>query len=499
MTDEKLPEKFGRYWVVRVLGKGAMGIVYEGRDPKLGRRVAIKTARRDVIEGSGRAEELMERFLREAKAAGGLNHPNIITIYDVGEEDGTAYIAMEYLEGGDVSDFLARESYAEPERAVEICVAVCDALSVAHKNKIVHRDIKPENVVMLKDGKIKVADFGIASVSDSNLTQEGSLIGTPFYMSPEQFQGKKLDGRSDLFALGVMAYELLTGEKPFTGEALSTIMTRVLKSTPSAPRELNASVSAELSAVVMKALAKDKNKRYQTADEFSAALQESLKDKPNQKVLGVSTGALESTLGQTEIHSSRTRKPTAGAGSDSGTGKSSQTGTVAGAPPPQVDLESKPARTPSPSQLANKPRSPFIPVVVGLLVAILAAGGLYFVMAEPSYASVVIEKVALCPTEEMCRLWEETGVIPPSAPFAGGAQVTIIDAITGEYLENGVVGPDGQFFKRVESGHSRLKITIVLQDYQTEKFSSLEATSDDQVLKIDEVFLIHNSIDFSNI
>jgi serine/threonine-protein kinase len=297
VADPKMPTKLGRYEVIRELGKGAMGVVYEGRDPNIGRRVAIKTARREVVEASGMADEMMERFLREAKAAGALNHPNIITIYDAAEEDGMAYIAMEYLEGGDLADIVDSRKRLGMEEIVEIGANICEALHVAHENGVVHRDIKPANILMPTDKPLKVADFGIAHVSDSNLTQDGALIGTPHYMSPEQFMGQKLDGRSDLFSVGNILYELTTGEKPFGGEALSTVMHRVIKIDPVPPTELNFAIPDAFAGVIMKALSKRPANRFKTGNEMAAALRESLKENPNPAILGPgANAALSSTM-----------------------------------------------------------------------------------------------------------------------------------------------------------------------------------------------------------
>jgi len=292
-----MPAKLGRYEVIRELGKGAMGIVYEGKDPNIGRRVAIKTARREVVEASGMADEMMERFLREAKAAGALNHPNIITIYDAAEEEGMAYIAMEYLEGGDLGDIVDSRKRLGMEEIVEIGANICEALHVAHEHGVVHRDIKPANILMPTDKPLKVADFGIAHVSDSNLTQDGALIGTPHYMSPEQFMGQKLDGRSDLFSVGNILYELSTGEKPFGGEALSTVMHKVIKTDPVTPTELNFAIPDALAGVIMKALSKRPAHRYKTGNEMAAALRESLKEHPNPAILDPGANiALSSTM-----------------------------------------------------------------------------------------------------------------------------------------------------------------------------------------------------------
>lgn len=305
MENTAPPERLGRYEIVRELGKGAMGVVYEGRDPSLNRTVAIKTARQDVIEKSGLAKEMMERFLREARAAGMLNHPNIITIYDVGEEAGMAYIAMEYLVGKDLGDEIEEKKHFEPDEAVKYGVQICEALACAHDQGVFHRDVKPANIFIPDKGALKVVDFGIARTHDSTLTQDGALIGTPTYMSPEQFMGRKVDGRSDLFSAGIILYEMLTGEKPFTGEALTTIMHHILKSEPAPPSELNYTVPEALSAVVMRALSKKPQDRYSDGRAMAAALRESLKDNPDMTIIkGKPIAAAETVISSTPIAAS---------------------------------------------------------------------------------------------------------------------------------------------------------------------------------------------------
>jgi serine/threonine-protein kinase len=286
VSTTDIPEKIGRYEIVGVIGKGAMGVVYEGRDPNINRRVAIKTARKDVLESSGMAEEMLVRFLREAQAAGALNHPNIITIYDAGEEGDMAYIAMEYIEGHDLRHEIVHRAALDISDIVDIGAAVAEALAEAHDHGVIHRDVKPANIMIPDNGPIKVADFGIAHVADSNLTQDGALIGTPHYMSPEQFMGHKLDGRSDLFSLGIILYELLTGEKPFAGEALSTVMHHVIKSEPASPDELNFAVPDPVAKVVLKTLSKKANDRYVDGRALAAALRESIEESPNTAILG---------------------------------------------------------------------------------------------------------------------------------------------------------------------------------------------------------------------
>ncbi|MBM3390424.1 MAG: serine/threonine protein kinase [Betaproteobacteria bacterium] len=267
MTELK---KLGKYEIRGELGQGAMGIVYDGFDPMIGRRVALKTVRRDQLDRA-EVEEILARFKREAQAAGRLSHPNIVSIYEYGEDAGTAFIAMEFIEGRELRDhFDANERFPMAE-IVRIMGQLLDALDFSHKNGVVHRDIKPANIILLKDGTVKVADFGIARVESSNLTQAGSVLGTPSYMSPEQFMGQTVDGRSDLFSAGVILYQFLTGEKPFTG-ALTTIMHKVLKEEPPAPSALNVQVPRPFDALIRKALAKRPDERFQNGREFAIAL-----------------------------------------------------------------------------------------------------------------------------------------------------------------------------------------------------------------------------------
>jgi eukaryotic-like serine/threonine-protein kinase len=286
--------KLGKYQIRRTLGKGAMGIVYEGFDPVIERTVAIKTILPSQLDGA-EFVGVMARFKREAQAAGRLNHPGIVAIYDygeevpqeVGEEDATmmapkpqaqspervAYIAMEFIKGRELRDFFEKgERFPMPE-VVRIMSEMLDALDHAHSHGVVHRDMKPANLILLDNGRVKVADFGIARVEASELTQTGTVLGTPTYMSPEQFMGHPVDGRSDLFSCGVILYQLLTGEKPFTGESTTTIMYKVLREEPVPPSQLNLSLAPALDAVMKKALAKNPAERFQSGHEFAQALQ----------------------------------------------------------------------------------------------------------------------------------------------------------------------------------------------------------------------------------
>ena len=267
---EQIPQRLGRYQVLRELGRGTMGVVYEGLDPVSDLRVALKTVRRERL-AQDEAGEILQRFKREADAASRLAHPNILAVYEYGEDAGVAYIAMELVQGRELKAcFDAAEPFPLP-RVVSVMSGVLAALSHAHAHGVVHRDIKPANIFLLADGRVKVGDFGIARVESSNLTQVGSVLGSPSYMSPEQFMGKTVDGRSDLFSAGVLLYQLLTGSKPFVGH-LGAIMQQVLKTHPQPPSRCRGGVPPAFDVVVAKALAKQPEERFQNGDEFAAAL-----------------------------------------------------------------------------------------------------------------------------------------------------------------------------------------------------------------------------------
>ena len=260
----------GKYEIRRELGRGAMGVVYEGYDPMIKRRVALKTIRADQLDGEN-AETMIARFRREAQAAGRLSHPGIVAIYDFGEDAGVWYIAMEFVEGRELKDYFQANERFAPADIVRIMRQILDALGYSHKLGVIHRDIKPSNVILLADGGVKVADFGIAHIESSNMTQVGTVLGTPSYMSPEQIMGLPVDGRSDLFSAGVILYQFLTGERPFTGSSTAT-MQKVLAEDPLPPSRFNVQVPGAMDAVVRKALAKRPDDRFQTAEEFAAAL-----------------------------------------------------------------------------------------------------------------------------------------------------------------------------------------------------------------------------------
>ncbi len=266
--------QFGRYKIIEVLGKGGMGTVYKGLDPVLDRPVALKTLRLDFAFSPSEMSELKQRLMQEAKAAGKLSHPNIVTIYDVGEEAGLHYIAMEYLSGYTLEDFIQKRGVLNYRIVAKIIMQTCEALSYAHQHGIVHRDIKPANIMLLEDFHVKVMDFGIARLESTSLTKSNVAMGTPHYISPEQLEGKPADKRSDIFSLGVVIYELLTGQKPFQGENISSLMYRIVNQEPVPPSSVDDKSPVIFDRVVSRAMAKNPEDRYQDAEEITRVMKE---------------------------------------------------------------------------------------------------------------------------------------------------------------------------------------------------------------------------------
>ncbi len=269
----------GRYEIIKELGKGAMGTVYLGKDPKINREVAIKTMALSQEFEEDELNEVKERFFREAETAGMLNHPNIVTIYDAGEEHDLAYIAMEYLDGTDLSPFTKPGKLFPPQAVLKIIGKVAEALNYAHSQGVIHRDIKPANIMMLKKNKtIKVTDFGIARITASSKTKTGVVLGTPSYMSPEQLSGKHVDGRSDLFSLGVMLYEMLAGTRPFKGDSMATLMFQIANEPHPDIREHRPDLPESVAKLIDRMLAKDPEQRIATGNEVVKAIIQCLKD-----------------------------------------------------------------------------------------------------------------------------------------------------------------------------------------------------------------------------
>jgi eukaryotic-like serine/threonine-protein kinase len=375
-------EKLGKFEVRRELGKGAMGVVYEGYDPMIERTVAIKTIRAENLQGED-AQEQLARFRREAQAAGKLTHPNIVSIYDFGVDDGTYYIAMEFVKGRELQDILNKNERFGMAGVVQIMTQLLEALDYSHRNGVVHRDIKPANIIILDDGTVKVADFGIARTESSNLTQVGMVLGTPSYMSPEQFMGQTVDGRSDLFSAGVILYQLLTGEKPFTG-SLTTIMHKVLQEQPLPPSTLNVQVPPTFDAVVQKALAKRPDDRYQTGREFAAAV----------KQAAASASATRAAAGEaTFVHRDASQIV--------GDTIIARTGTAASAaeaaPGTMKAAAPKPAQRRVAATPARRSQAPVIAAFVVIAIVAVAAAAWMFLIRAPSRTETAEAPTAATP------------------------------------------------------------------------------------------------------
>ncbi len=271
MTEEK---RLGRYEIVRELGRGGMGIVLEGRDPMIDRPVALKIIKLSEMGSAMEEKELKERFFIEAKAAGRLIHPHIVTIYDVGEEEGKSFMAMEFVEGEDLAGIITDEGPIPLARAAKIVAQIADGLAYAHEHHIVHRDIKPGNILITRGDRVKITDFGLARLTTTagSVTQTGHAVGSPSYMSPEQVQGHAIDGRSDLFSLGVLFYELVTGRRPFVGEGLTNIIFKIIQDNPPLVSTVNPKLPKSLDRVVEKLLAKRPDERYRNGHEVANAL-----------------------------------------------------------------------------------------------------------------------------------------------------------------------------------------------------------------------------------
>jgi serine/threonine-protein kinase len=347
----------GRYEITGELGRGAMGVVYKALDPTIGRTVALKTMRLDV-HGLD-AQEMVRRFQNEARAAGVLNHPNIVTIYDAGEQDGIFYIAMEFIEGTTLHELLAEKRVLATDEVLQLTRQICRGLDYAHSNSIVHRDIKPANIMITGNGTVKIMDFGIAK-SGGQVTNTGQVLGTPNYMAPEQVKGRQLDGRSDLFSLGVILYEMLTGEKPFVGQNVTTIIYKIVNENPITPRDLDVTVHPGLSAIVTKALAKAPDDRYQTGADL-------VRDLENYKLAGPvrtgSTAAISPAPSAPEKTLVLPLRVVAG-----------NTARVAGAAAPALAKKPVPVKRPTTAILSSK-RSVLLATIVTIVVLGSAMGG----------------------------------------------------------------------------------------------------------------------------
>ena len=390
MSEQRVPvpeptEIAGRYQVVKKLGAGAFGTVYKAKDKILGRMVAIKTIRLEGLAAAGASiEELMDRFKREAQVSAQLKHPNIVTIYDVGEAQGISYLAMEFIDGVGLDRVIASGGRLGVERAASLGAQVADALDFAHRNNVVHRDIKPANIMVEAGDRVKVTDFGIAKVTDSgeHLTMTGSLLGTPSYMSPEQARGATLDGRSDLFSAGCVLYEMLAGKKAFRGDSITGLIFKIITEEPPPIREFDPAIPDEMVRILSKALAKASDARYQTGREMADDL------------LALTRPGATPTLRQSEVATAPAMKMTAtptvnapptmqsaapatlnAAPATVVSARPAPTARVSPPPPPAAAAPARAGARPAPAPPPRSNANLLIGAGVGALVLLLGGGG----------------------------------------------------------------------------------------------------------------------------
>jgi serine/threonine protein kinase len=354
-------DQIGRYRILDELGRGATGVVYRAQDPAIGRIIAIKTIRLSDFTDESERERLRERLFREAQSAGMLSHPNIVTIYDIAEENGLAYIFMECVDGPPLEKVLNSTQPIQSEDALSILRQTATALDYAHQKGIVHRDIKPANILIHERTHAKITDFGVAKIMSQQMTQSGVMMGTPNYMSPEQVQGHAVDGRADQFSLAVIAYEMLTGEKPFLADQLPALLFRIVREDPVPPQRLNPTIGPQVEMVLKKALAKSANDRYGNCTQFVDALAAALKASPGWHPLTRSSAHSMPTMGGVAVAPKPAARP-----AQAPPAEPPPVGPVLPADPPQFYREEA------------EPRSPLLRSLVWMLVGIGLVGLVLF-------------------------------------------------------------------------------------------------------------------------
>jgi hypothetical protein len=394
--------KAGRYEIVGELGRGAMGVVYKAMDPVIGRTVAVKTIRLSE-EGTGLSRpELLTRFQTEARAAGLLTHPNIVVVFDAGEEDGLYYITMELVEGKSLQALLDGGHAFPLPRTLRIMEQTCSALQFAHERNVIHRDIKPANLMLTADDTVKVTDFGTAKILQFGTVQQTAhVMGTPSYMSPEQVKGRAVDGRSDIFSLGVMLYEMVTGEKPFPGQNITTVIYKIVNEDPVPPRQIDPSIHPGISAVIMKALVKEPDQRYQNCRE----MQEDLR---NYRTIAPGAGNPQSTM----VMGGGSPAATLVSANPAGRGFISEDQTVAATARSLNARASAPSQTPvvrRTGRIAPAPEPPKKKNVVGTIFAALLLLGVIV------YGANKIKPVFEA-ARELHNEQKKSGSLPPAVP-----------------------------------------------------------------------------------
>ncbi|HVT95199.1 MAG TPA: serine/threonine-protein kinase [Bryobacteraceae bacterium] len=346
-------QQIGRYQVVGEVGRGAMGVVYQAQDPAIGRVIAIKTINLANLTDGAERSRLRDRLFREAQSAGMLSHPNIVTIYDIAEENGMAYIFMEFVNGPPLERLLLEPVPMSRDKILAIFRQTAMALDYAHQKGIVHRDIKPANIMVHEDGRAKITDFGVAKIVSQQMTQSGAMMGTPAYMSPEQVQGQAVDGRADQFSLAVIAYEVLTGEKPFVADYLPTLLYKIVREDPVPPHRLNPTLGPAIEEALKKALSKDPEQRFPDCAAFASALEEACAATPQWISLATGSAQSEETVAGTALNAGALLRETqAAVDSDA---------TVAG---PRMAAAPPPVQPPPPSPATTSTTGSAAPVVL---------------------------------------------------------------------------------------------------------------------------------------
>ena len=385
-----VPKVIGRYEIVEELGRGAMGSVFKARDPAVGRLVALKTIHSTALEGA-QAEEYRARFYREARASGVLAHPGIVPVFDVGEHEGAPFLVMEFVDGRTLADVIKKGERYTLDRVSEIGQQIAEALGYAHRQGVIHRDIKPANILMTSrtvygSERPRITDFGIAKLAASEITTTGQLLGTPSFMPPEQFTGAPIDGRADLFSLGVILYSLATGEQPFPGETMTAVSYKVVYTEPVPPAKLNPAIPARFEAVILKCLAKSPAERYQTGEELAQDL-----------------AALRTNAGAAVMHAEATAA--AVGGSDVTLGPAASASNIPRAPQ-TGQAATKPASQPPPKPAAKKQskaariETVFATVLLSVTALGVAAAGGWFWLQHRKQAAPQQQQAAAVPTAQ---------------------------------------------------------------------------------------------------
>ena len=452
----------GKYRLEGELGHGAMGVVYKAFDTVVERTVAIKTVRLDVDQ----PEELIYRLRREAKSVGQLEHPNIVTLYDAGEAEGLFYLAMQFIQGENLETRIARQGWFTPMEVEELFRQICAGLGYAHQHGVIHRDIKPANIMITREGVVKLTDFGIAKVlgGGTGISTHGLIVGTPSYMSPEQALGKPLDGRSDIFSLGSILYELMAREKAFPGQNTTTVMYKIVYEAPTPIRSLQPGLDPDIEAIVSRALAKNPAERFQNCAELASALElyvnKALASRPN-----VPDASLETVVLRESAPSRRPSPPIAAAPTESRrphedvSGSLAQTlaGPASASATPEGSvcqpLEAPPVVLPAPSGTASptplaRPGPPWAWLGFGILGTLLLVTVILLVvqMRHPSRPEVVSHSPALQPTSPPQPIVSQ----PPSTPPGAG---TTAPAATGGSVKPAPTSPPGATNPGTAAGH----------------------------------------------